>query len=246
MNNCAIGTALELCIRNCLNSLQKTNPRLLLSTDQLKETLRDTRYIPSLAVSITNIVERSENKEFRSVVLKAMQQWSQGGDTRGPNQAQSHEGQLAFSTSMSTSMDDSSESVNEATFEPSILRPAIEKRLRLVTRKKPPEKKPRGKRGRKRASAARKEDSDDEDVDLDEFLESQQQEPMASKRFRDPKNDSCDRLWLSSAKVSTASSPTSDESMGGQNSPRRTSTVAPSTRQSLGADEDDFDDDEGW
>jgi hypothetical protein len=76
MNNHPIESALELGIMECLNSLQKTSPGLLLTTTQLKETIRDTRYIPALSAALALIVTKSRNAQLKTSMQQTIQRWS--------------------------------------------------------------------------------------------------------------------------------------------------------------------------
>lgn len=57
----AIDTALEIGIKSCLQSLQRSNPSLLLSPAQLRETEQDVIHIPEIAASMASIIISSPN-----------------------------------------------------------------------------------------------------------------------------------------------------------------------------------------
>ena len=60
----------------CLKSLQKTNPTLLLTAKQLRSTVRDTTYIPSAAGAITSVVCKSRNLDVQKSILKSVGSWN--------------------------------------------------------------------------------------------------------------------------------------------------------------------------
>lgn len=75
LNDESIDKALERGITACLRSLQITNPTLLLTTHQLKTTVRDIRYIPSVAAALACIACKSKNVKFQEVILEAAKGW---------------------------------------------------------------------------------------------------------------------------------------------------------------------------
>ena len=78
LNDAAIDSAVEAGVMECLRSLQKTNPNLLLTPKQLKTTIRDTRYIPSTAAAMACVVCKSKDGAFQKHFLNMIRQWSNG------------------------------------------------------------------------------------------------------------------------------------------------------------------------
>ena len=75
MNDPDIDDALEVGLSSCLRSLQRSNPELLLTANQLKRTERDVRYLPAIAASLASIVKNSSDAEFRSDVYGKVMSW---------------------------------------------------------------------------------------------------------------------------------------------------------------------------
>ncbi len=75
MNEKAIDDALELGISSCLQSLQISNPSLLLDANQLKKTERDVRYIPSVAAALTSMVLNCEDVEAKQNMMSMIKSW---------------------------------------------------------------------------------------------------------------------------------------------------------------------------
>lgn len=75
MNEKAIDDALELGISSCLQSLQISNPSLLLDANQLKKTERDVRYIPSVAAALTSMVLNSEDVKVKQNMMSMIKSW---------------------------------------------------------------------------------------------------------------------------------------------------------------------------
>lgn len=73
LNHQPIDSTLQLGLRDCLVSLQSTNPTLLLTTTQLRTVEREVRYIPGIASAVSRIVCRSNNKILRRKSLKLFQ-----------------------------------------------------------------------------------------------------------------------------------------------------------------------------
>ena len=85
MNDADIDDALEIGLSSCLRSLQRSNPDLLLTANQLKRTERDVRYLPAVAASLASIIKNSSNSEFRGDVYGKVMSWRQeqsGNDTK--------------------------------------------------------------------------------------------------------------------------------------------------------------------
>jgi hypothetical protein len=110
LNDESIDKALERGITACLRSLQITNPTLLLTSQQLKTTVRDTRYIPSVAAALACIACKSKNTKLQGVILEASNEWEQEDDT--------------------VAAEDSQVALRVAS-----LGPALERRLRLICTK---------------------------------------------------------------------------------------------------------------
>lgn len=77
-NDADIDDALEIGLSSCLRSLQRSNPDLLLTANQLKRTERDVRYLPAIAASLASIIKKSSNTEFRSDIYGKVMSWRQG------------------------------------------------------------------------------------------------------------------------------------------------------------------------
>jgi len=60
----------------CLRSIQKTNPSLLLTASQLKRAERDARYVPAVASSIASVIVKSENTEFARSMAAIVRGWA--------------------------------------------------------------------------------------------------------------------------------------------------------------------------
>jgi hypothetical protein len=240
MNNHSIESALELGIMTCLKKFQVTNPSLLLSANQLKETIRDTRYVPAVAASMAFILSKSKDPAIRASVLQAVQQWSL------PDNEQMDQDQKQ---SMLQSQDESSAYVDDEPLTMSELGQAIEQRFRFAisARTKPAKRKNKGLALNQRQSGG--EDEADE-VGLDDFLRSDsafQHESQMSQDFEDPVVESLERALLSSPRLSLASSSSSsNESMGASSVKGMGRAAMPNSRRHLEADEDDYDDAEWW
>ncbi|CAB9511646.1 expressed unknown protein [Seminavis robusta] len=75
LDNAAIDKALEVALRECLRSLQKTNPDILLTAQQLKRAERDARYVPAVAASLASIISKSTDSSFRSSMTELIREW---------------------------------------------------------------------------------------------------------------------------------------------------------------------------
>lgn len=84
MNDAGIDDALELGLSSCLRSLQRSNPELLLTANQLKRTERDVRYLPAIAASLSSIIKNSSNAAFRSDVYEKVMSWEAKTATAAP------------------------------------------------------------------------------------------------------------------------------------------------------------------
>jgi len=69
MNDNAIDTALHAGLNACLRSLQKTNPSLLLTCAQLKNTERDVLYIPKIASALSSMLLNSKLTDLKEQLL---------------------------------------------------------------------------------------------------------------------------------------------------------------------------------
>ena len=75
-----IDSSLQMALRDCLRSLQATNPALLLTQAQLREAERETRYIPATALSVSRILRRMSNQTLREKWLDKISQWKNERD----------------------------------------------------------------------------------------------------------------------------------------------------------------------
>ena len=66
LNHQPLDSALQLGLRDCIASLQSTNPALFLTTSQLRTVERDIRYIPGIASAVSRIILRSRNHLLRN------------------------------------------------------------------------------------------------------------------------------------------------------------------------------------
>lgn len=236
MNNHPITSALELGIMACLGSLQKTSPGLLLTTIQLKETIRDTRYVPALSAALALVVSKVQNSDLKASMLQKIRGWSPGknsqplasrnGSTVQNDSADSSPPSLADSSMDATTNEDESARI-------SVLGPLLESRLRLVCAQKKETRRTRQSRGE--SQDGRSQDSDGA-VGLEEFLhgepdsvpESQMRDDDASTRG----SFSAEGLSVSSSSSSpTENSAASDLSTWGRR---------------FNPNEDDLEDDEWW
>ena len=83
MNDTAIDEALEVGLATCLRSLQKTNPSLLLTSNQLKRTERNVRYVPAAASALASLLSNIRNTELRNNLITKVQGWSKDASTDG-------------------------------------------------------------------------------------------------------------------------------------------------------------------
>ena len=75
MNDKGIDDALENSITECLKSLQKSNPDLLLTANQLKRLERDAKYVPAVASAIASILCHPMRRNLHSRTLNAVSGW---------------------------------------------------------------------------------------------------------------------------------------------------------------------------
>ena len=241
MNNHPIGSALELGVMECLGSLQKSSPGLLLTSLQLKETIRNTRYVPALSAALALVICKMQNSELKDSMSQTIQRWSPGNNSQSPqdentisagsmvqnNNIVSIPPSLVDSSMDSTVVndDDESESVRIST-----LGPLLESRLRLVcVQKKETRRTRQARRGGSREDGS--QDSGDA-VGLDEFLYNDPDfEPES--QMQDDKASTTRESGLS------MSSPSYSEHSVVRDSPAKSG-------HRLNPDQDDFDDDEWW
>lgn len=87
MNDKAIDDALENAFTECLKSLQKTSPGLLLTANQLKRLERDAKYVPAIASAISSVICHSRQRGFHNDSLDIVFGWNNNGnpDARSVN-----------------------------------------------------------------------------------------------------------------------------------------------------------------
>lgn len=236
---------------DCLTSLQKTSPGLLLTSTQLKETIRDTRYVPSLSAALALVISKSQNSELKATMTQTIQRWAPHSNSANPGERQqqdddssnraepvvpnvismdSNPPSLADSTSMDD--EDSNPTDDQDSVSASTLGPLLERRLRLVCQ---PKKRTTGRRGGQQQGQAQANDSDS-DVSLDGFLESGWgPEPEFQAMQEDDGSASKDSFSEKSLSASSASSSSSEK--------RAVARTEPSSGRRLDASEDNFDDD---
>ncbi len=71
----SISDALEIGIADCLRSLQRSSPGLLLTAQQLKGIERDVKYIPAATCAITSILCRSTRSTVYDNAMNIMSSW---------------------------------------------------------------------------------------------------------------------------------------------------------------------------
>lgn len=194
LNDESIDKALARGITDCLRSLQVTNPTLLLTSHQLKSTIRDTRYVPSVAAALACIACKSKNVKLQEFILEAAREWEQEDDEAAESDAQ-----VALRVAS--------------------LGPALERRLRLVCTQTMKDKKER-KRANRKTKDSKPIDIEHETVFEthinDESKEiSQSQEttpliPMKSSQNRRKSADSWDSVMSNKVPSSPASNNTPD------------------------------------
>lgn len=251
MNNHPIGSALELGLMDCLGSLQKSSPGLLLTSTQLKETIRDTRYIPTLSAALALVVSKSHNSELRTTMMHTIQQWSRHSNAANPDEQQQQDDHASRAESvvpnvismdsntpsLAESMDDEDANHTEGgdTVSASTLGPLLERRLRLVC---VPKKRTVGRRGSRRGKEGAHDSDSDDAVSLDEFLESGLCPEPESRMQEDNASagqESFSEKGLSASSSSSSSSPSTTGSNVARN--------VPSLGRRLDPSEDNFDDD---
>ena len=128
LNDTAIDSAVETGVMECLQSLQKTNPDILLTPKQLKTTIRDTRYIPSAAAAMACVVCKSKDENFQNHFLKMIRGWSnrETKDDSTENVSSSRRNSDAEDN------DDEKEVGNDLLLEVNKLGPLLEAKLRKI------------------------------------------------------------------------------------------------------------------
>jgi hypothetical protein len=86
LNHQPIDTALQLGLRDCLRSLQRTNPALLLTPSQLRSAVREIRYIPAMALAVSRILTTHANstteiQQGQEDCLDVIRKWRKEYDT---------------------------------------------------------------------------------------------------------------------------------------------------------------------
>ena len=76
MHNNSIRRSFELCIISCLKSIQLSNPSLLFTVKEMKETERSMKYIPAAAAAISSIISRSCKSVSNESTKKIIISWS--------------------------------------------------------------------------------------------------------------------------------------------------------------------------
>jgi len=77
MNDRKINEAIETGLFKCLKSLQKTNPSIIMTSNDIKRTERDSRYVPAVAAGLASIVVNSYNDDFKRNAMKNILSWKE-------------------------------------------------------------------------------------------------------------------------------------------------------------------------
>ena len=80
LNHVPIDYSLQVALRDCLRSLQATNPALLLTQAQLREAEREARYMPATASAVSSILCRMSNQVLREKWFGKISQWKNERD----------------------------------------------------------------------------------------------------------------------------------------------------------------------
>jgi hypothetical protein len=75
LNHSPIDQAFQNGLRECLRSLQVTNPELLLTPQQLRRVEREARYVPAVAWALSSILCKTEDNEFQERLLTRIGSW---------------------------------------------------------------------------------------------------------------------------------------------------------------------------
>jgi len=79
IDNAAIDDALEVGVTKCLQQLQKTNPKLLLTASELRKAERDARYVPAVSLALASILTKSVTNPD-STILERIRRWDNNHD----------------------------------------------------------------------------------------------------------------------------------------------------------------------
>lgn len=91
MNDDAIDKSLKAGVLDCLRSLQKTNPNLILTPNQLKKTELHAMYIPAFAQGIASMINNSTDQSFMNRLVELTKSFS--GETKSTSSSmQSYNG----------------------------------------------------------------------------------------------------------------------------------------------------------
>lgn len=205
----------------CLQSLQETNPELLLTAQQLKETVRDTRYIPAVAANLATIVCKSKNDELQKSLLHSVEKWKRDDAPDSTEEQSQSEQEQADQQSSST-----------PPLEVIKLGPAIEERLRNICNGILTSTKSKTKTSAKEKKRRVTPDSDDENQ-LEEFLHGGEESQRS--RSQEVELETSDSSSVDS--WGAASSPAT--------SPEKTSST-PAGERVKGTSHEESDDDEWW
>eukprot|EP00804_Cyclotella_cryptica_P023610 CCRYP_011939-RA/>CCRYP_011939-RA protein AED:0.03 eAED:0.03 QI:0/0/0/1/1/1/3/0/958 len=161
LNDKAIDDALENGITSCLRSLQRSNPKLLLTAHQLKRVERDLKYVPSVAGAIASVLCRSKQQGLYEHAATVVSGWDEEVKKLGiPPFNQVIEGDQR------TKRRDAHEATNPRELAHEIelcrveaLRPILERRLRfIVSEEFKDSKKEKMRKEREEEAAMRKEE----------------------------------------------------------------------------------------
>lgn len=76
VDNEAIDKAFEAAVNQCLRSLQRLNPTLLLTSNELRSIERDTLYLPAIGSALASIVCKSRDTERKRENLGIIRSWN--------------------------------------------------------------------------------------------------------------------------------------------------------------------------
>jgi hypothetical protein len=77
LNHRPIDQALHVGLRDCLRSLQTTNPELLLTPRQLRRVEREARYVPATATAVSCVLSKLSNPHTQERLFDIIRQWRQ-------------------------------------------------------------------------------------------------------------------------------------------------------------------------
>lgn len=130
MNDKGINDALENGITSCLRSLQRTNPTLLLTAQQLKRVERDAKYVPAVAGAIASVLSRSKQIGLYEDATKIMSGWDKEAKDLGIAPFDQAINPDRIGVQQATSPRSSNR--ERETYRIEALRPLLERRLRFV------------------------------------------------------------------------------------------------------------------